>query len=128
MPFIITKKFTFESAHWIPSFPEGHKCRRLHGHSFRVDVNIAGEMPPGMPILMDFADIKEIVQPYIDFIDHYCINDLGEQYNIELLKNPTSEHIAKWLYREIKPKLPMLRSILIHETCTSCCEYFEHPI
>lgn len=125
MPFIITKKFDFEAAHFIPAFPEGHKCRKMHGHSFKVEVKIEGEYDEEMGILMDFADIKKVVKPYIEYMDHACLNELGEQDNIRLLQNPTSENICVWLYKELAPKLPMLKSIVVHETCTSQCEYFE---
>lgn len=125
MPVIITKKFTFESAHFIPAFAVGHKCRRMHGHSFKAEVRVAGEINPETGVLMDFADIKAAVKPYIDLLDHDCLNDIGERENIELLKNPTSENIAKWLFGELKPKLAGLHSIHIHETCTSACEYHE---
>ena len=125
MPFIITKKFDFVAAHFIPAFPEGHKCRKMHGHSFKVEVKIEGEYDEEMGILMDFADIKKVVKPYIEYMDHACLNELGEQDNIKLLQNPTSENICVWLYKELAPKLPMLKSIVVHETCTSQCEYFE---
>lgn len=125
MPFIITKKFDFEAAHWIPAFPEGHKCRRMHGHSFRVEIKVKGEIDPEMGILMDFADIKAAVKPYIDFLDHDCLNDIAERDNIPQLMNPTSENICLWLYKEIKPKLDILHSVVVHETCTSGCEYFD---
>lgn len=125
MPVEIVKKFTFESAHFIPAFEEGHKCRRMHGHSFKAAVKLAGEIDPSTGILMDFADIKQIVKPYIEFLDHDCLNTLGDTHGIELLQNPTSENIAKWLWQELKPKLPGLKSIRIAETCTSACEYYE---
>ena len=124
MPFVITKKFDFEAAHFIPAFEEGHKCRRMHGHSFKVEVKIKGDIDPKLGILLDFGDIKKVVKPYIDYLDHDCLNDLAERDQIELLKNPTSENICLWLYQELRPKLPMLHSIVVHETCTSACEYF----
>ena len=125
MPFIITKKFDFEAALFIPAFPEGHKCRGMHGHSFKVEIKLKGEYNEEMGILMDFADIKKVVKPYIEYMDHACLNTLGERDNIKLLQNPTSENICKWLYNELAPKLPMLHSVVVLETCTSGCEYFE---
>lgn len=124
MPFIITKKFDFEAAHFIPVFEDGHKCRRMHGHSFKVEVKIKGEIQPKMGILIDFADVKAVVKPFIEYLDHDCLNDIAERDSIDLLRNPTSENICIWLYQEIKPKLPMLHSVTVHETCTSACEYF----
>lgn len=125
MPFIITKKFDFEAAHYIPVFPENHKCRRMHGHSFKVEVKVKGEINSELGILIDFADIKAVVKPYIDLLDHDCLNELAEREGIELLKNPTSENICIWLYKEIKPQLDILHSVVVKETCTSGCEYWE---
>ena len=125
MPVLITKKFRFDSAHYLPGMPEGHKCRRLHGHSFKMEVNVLGEIDAETGYLIDFGEIKQIVKPYVDMLDHWCINEVGERDNIELLKNPTSENIAKWYYETLKPKIKGLHSILIHETCTTKCEYKE---
>ena len=125
MPFIITKKFTFEAAHFIPAFEEGHKCRRMHGHSFHVEVKVKGEVQPELGILMDFADIKAAVKPYIDYLDHDCLNDIGDRDGIPLLQNPTSENICIWLFDELKGKMAALHSVTVHETCTSACEYFR---
>ncbi|MEL7534729.1 MAG: 6-carboxytetrahydropterin synthase QueD [Bacteroidota bacterium] len=126
MPALITKKFTFESAHHLPNMPEGHKCRRLHGHSFRMEVNVLGEIEPHTGMVMDFGDIKTIVKPYIDMLDHWCLNEVAEREDIALLKNPTSENIAQWFFEELNDKLPGLYSIVVHETCTSRCEYRPH--
>jgi len=123
MPVIISKTFRFEAAHHLPMMPEGHKCRRLHGHSFVIEVHVKGETNPSTGILIDFAEIKHIVKPLIDQLDHYYLNEVGEKYNIELLKNPTSEHLAQWLFEELKPRLAGLDCIIVHETCTSKCEY-----
>ncbi|MDW3648689.1 MAG: 6-carboxytetrahydropterin synthase QueD [Bacteroidia bacterium] len=125
MPVVISKKFRFEAAHYLPKMPEGHKCRRLHGHSFVVVVNVAGEIDPDTGILIDFGDIKKLVKPYIEMLDHWCLNEVGEREGIDLLKNPTSENLAKWLYFTLKPKLAGLYSIIVHETCTAKCEFRE---
>lgn len=125
MPVSLTKTFKFEAAHYLPAFPEGHKCRRMHGHSFRVEINVKGEIAAESGILVDFGDIKAVVKPIIEGLDHYCLNELGESWKEPLLKNPTSENLAKWLFQTIKPKLPILHSVVVHETCTSLCEYWE---
>ena len=113
----LVKTFTFEAAHFLPSFPDGHKCRRMHGHSFKVDVIVEGEIPPGKYHLVDYADIKAVTDPIHAEIDHRCLNE------IKGLENPTSEMIAVWLWERIRPKLPMLAEIVVYETCTSRCEY-----
>ncbi|MFN0201035.1 MAG: 6-carboxytetrahydropterin synthase QueD [Bacteroidia bacterium] len=119
---IITKLFHFEAAHFLPKMPEGHKCRRMHGHSFNIEIKIAGEPDAETGLLMDFGDVKAIVKPYVEMLDHWVINEVGEQNNDELLKNPTSENIAKWFFLQLQDKLPMY-SVIVHETCTSHCEY-----
>lgn len=119
---IITKEFRFEAAHFLPNMPEGHKCRRMHGHSFRIEVKVQGEPNAHTGILMDFAEIKAVVKPFIDKLDHFVLNEVGEQENDRWLKNPTSEHLAIWFFEQLKDKLP-LHSIVVHETCTSHCEY-----
>ncbi|MCB1327303.1 MAG: 6-carboxytetrahydropterin synthase QueD [Spirochaetales bacterium] len=114
----ITKRFGFEAAHLLPRVPEGHKCRRLHGHSFRFKVRVRGEVSPETGWLMDFGEITGIVQPLVtNELDHRYLND------IKGLENPTSEQLAIWLWSRIKPLLPDLCEIEVSETCTSSCIY-----
>ena len=113
----LTRTIDFEAAHWLPTFPEGHKCRRLHGHSFKVDIVVEGEMDPALGYLMDFGQIKRIVQPVRDQLDHYLLND------IKGLENPTAEMLAKWIYDRLKSELPLLSLVRVRETCTSAAEY-----
>jgi 6-pyruvoyltetrahydropterin/6-carboxytetrahydropterin synthase len=113
----LSKNFHFEAAHWLPTFPEGHKCRRLHGHSFRFDVVVEGEVDPAKGYLIDYGDIKAATEPIVKRLDHYYLNE------IEGLQNPTSEMLAVWIWKQLKPSLPMLSAIIVYETCTSTCEY-----
>ena len=117
MRMTLVKEFTFEAAHWLPTFPDAHKCRRLHGHSFRVEVHIAGLVDPGRGFLLDFGDIKSAYEPVRRELDHYCLNEISG------LENPTSEMLAHWIWQRLKPRLPELAAIVVHETCTSRCEY-----
>lgn len=113
----LSKTFRFEAAHFLPTFPDGHKCRRLHGHSFRFDVVVEGEVDPAKGYLVDYGDIKRIVNPIVHRLDHYYLNE------IEGLSNPTAEVISKWLWDRLKPDLPLLAKIKVYETCTSSCAY-----
>jgi 6-pyruvoyltetrahydropterin/6-carboxytetrahydropterin synthase len=113
----IFKVFTFEAAHRLPNVPAGHKCARLHGHSFRVEIHVSGPVDPVTGWVMDFADIKEAFRPILSRLDHYYLND------IEGLENPTSENIARWIWQQLKPSLPLLHRVVVHETCTSGCVY-----
>jgi len=113
----LSKSFRFEAAHDLPTFPQGHKCRRLHGHSFRFDVIVEGEVDEKLGYLVDYGEIKKVVDPLVRRLDHFYLNE------IDGLENPTSEILARWIWRELCPALPMLSSIIVHETCTSTCEY-----
>ncbi len=113
----LVKSFDFEAAHWLPSFPEGHKCRRMHGHSFRVEVIVAGDVPESKGYLIDYGEIKAAIEPVREALDHRLLNEIVG------LENPTSEVIAGWVWRKLKPTLPMLAEVVVHETCTSRCHY-----
>lgn len=113
----IYKEFTFEAAHLLPHVPAGHKCGRLHGHSFRVEVHVRGPLDPMLGWVVDFADIKTAVKPVLVRLDHYYLNDIPG------LENPTSEILARWLWHELQPRLPLLSRIVVKETCTSGCIY-----
>src|SRR5882724_3307220 len=106
----IFREFTFEAAHRLPNVPEGHKCARLHGHSYRVEVHICGEIDESMGWLMDFADVKDAVKPIIAQLDHYYLNEVPG------LENPTSEVLAKWMWTRLAGVLP-LSKIVVRETC-----------
>jgi 6-pyruvoyltetrahydropterin/6-carboxytetrahydropterin synthase len=114
----LVKDFRFEAAHWLPNVPEGHKCRRMHGHSFRGEVAVRGEVDPQTGWLIDFADLKRAVDPIVHDLDHYCLNEIAG------LENPTSEMVALWLWNRLAPQVPMLHRVTIEETCTSRCHYF----
>lgn len=113
----LRKTFQFEAAHLLPLLPRSHKCRRLHGHSFQVEIAVAGECDPRLGWLMDYADITAAFKPIWEQLDHYYLN------KIRGLENPTSEHVAAWIWRRLKPKLPLLTEIVVAETCQSRCVY-----
>lgn len=117
MHIALTKTFSFEAAHWLPTFPEGHKCRRMHGHSFHVDVVVEGEVDSQAGYLQDYGEIKAAIEPVRVQLDHYVLNDIGG------LENPTAEMLCKWIYDRLKPALPLLTIVRVHETCTTAAEY-----
>ena len=110
------KEFTFEAAHRLPCVPTGHKCSRLHGHSYRVEVHISGRVDPDHGWVMDFADIKKAFAPVHDLLDHRYLNE------VEGLENPTSENVARWIWLRLEDSLPLAR-VVVRETCTSGCVY-----
>lgn len=113
----IFKDFTLEAAHRLPNVPAGHKCARLHGHSFRVRLEVSGEPGAETGWIMDFGDIKAAFQPLYEQLDHHYLNDIPG------LENPTSERLAMWIWDRLRPALPQLSAVTVHETCTSGCRY-----
>ena len=113
----ICKTFDFEAAHLLPNVPAGHKCARLHGHSFRVSVYVKGPVGERTGWVMDFADIKAAFDPILHRLDHYYLNE------VDGLANPTSENLARWIWAGLKPALPLMSKLVVHETCTSKCVY-----
>lgn len=113
----LVKTFQFEAAHRLPHLPEGHKCARLHGHSFSVDVVVEGPVDPKLGWVMDYADISAAFKPIWNQLDHYYLNEIPG------LENPTSENVAAWIWNQLKPVLPLLTRIVVAETCTARCVY-----
>ncbi|KAB8170804.1 6-carboxytetrahydropterin synthase QueD [Streptomyces sp. 3MP-14] len=113
----IFREFSFEAAHRLPNVPEGHKCARLHGHSYKVIVHVVAPVDPEAGWVMDFGDLKRAFKPIEAQLDHYYLND------IEGLENPTSEVLARWIWERLKPALPDLSALTVRETCTSGCTY-----
>jgi len=113
----IFKSFTLESAHRLPNVPAGHKCARVHGHSFRVELHVSGPVDEHLGWVMDFADVKAAFDPLYRQLDHHYLNDVAG------LENPTSENLAKWIWQQLKPSLPQLSAVVVHETCTSGARY-----
>ena len=113
----IFKVFTIEAAHRLPNLPPEHKCSRLHGHSFRIEVHVSGPVQPPEDWVQDFADLSTVFKPLFEQLDHRYLNE------VEGLENPTSENLAKWLWARLKPGLPLLSQVVVQETCTAGCIY-----
>ena len=113
----VFRRFQIEAAHRLPNVPEGHKCARIHGHSFRVEIHVSGPVGESSGWVMDFADLRRAFQPLFDQLDHYYLNDiLG-------LENPTSENLARWVWQRLKLTLPGLTKVVVQETCNAGCIY-----
>jgi 6-pyruvoyltetrahydropterin/6-carboxytetrahydropterin synthase len=113
----IWKEFGFEAAHRLPNVPAGHKCARLHGHSYRVRIAVRGAVDPHVGWVIDFDEIREAFEPARARLDHHYLNE------IEGLANPTSEHIARWIWAEVAPRLAGLCAVEVMETCTNGARY-----
>jgi len=108
----IYKDFMFEAAHKLPNVPYGHKCGRLHGHSYKVRIHLEGKIDEDLGWFIDFSDVKSIFKPIYEQLDHNYLNE------IKGLENPTAEVISKWIWKQLKPNLPELSAIELMETCT----------
>jgi 6-pyruvoyltetrahydropterin/6-carboxytetrahydropterin synthase len=113
----LVRSFTFQAAHALPKVPETHKCRRMHGHSYRIEVAVRGPVDPDTGWLIDFAEIEERVEPVRKRLDHRVLND------VEGLENPTAEHLAAWIWERIRTDLPGLHRVTVYETDSSGCHY-----
>ena len=114
----LTRDYRFEAAHRLPLVSPDHKCARMHGHSFRIEVAVGGEVDPKTGWLIDFGDITAAVEPLLrQELDHRSLNDVPG------LENPTSEHLCRWLWERLRPRFDGLIAITVHETCTARCTY-----
>lgn len=107
---IIYKIFRFDSAHYLPNVPKGHKCGGMHGHTYILKVSLKGEIGQQTGWVMDYTLLKSAVKPWIDLLDHQVLN------TIPGLENPTSENLCIWLWEKIRPVLPELFRIELNET------------
>jgi 6-pyruvoyltetrahydropterin/6-carboxytetrahydropterin synthase len=115
-PVTIWREVTFEAAHCLPYVPTGHKCSRLHGHSYRCEIHVRGPLDEHGWV-MDFADLVAAFEPTRLLLDHHYLNE------VDGLANPTSENLARWIWARLQAILPQLAAVVIRETCTSGCRY-----
>jgi 6-pyruvoyltetrahydropterin/6-carboxytetrahydropterin synthase len=113
----LVHEFRFEAAHRLPHVPAGHKCQRLHGHSFKIELAVAGPVNEKTGWFIDFGDIYQLWEPLHATLDHNYLNEIPG------LENPTSEILAKWIWDKLKPSLPSLARVTVFETCDARCEY-----
>jgi 6-pyruvoyltetrahydropterin/6-carboxytetrahydropterin synthase len=113
----LERSYRFEAAHFLPKVSAGHKCARVHGHSYQIHVTVEGEVDAERGWVIDFADIDEHAAPLVKQLDHQLLNE------IEGLANPTSELLAAWWWERLVGRLPGLSEIAVSETPTSCCRY-----
>ena len=114
----ISKSFQLEAAHRLPNVPAGHKCERLHGHSFQVTVHVRGEVDPHLGWVVDFAEITRAWQPLHDLLDHHYLNEVPG------LENPTSEHLARFILERLRVPGASLSAVSVAETCTARCTVY----
>lgn len=113
----ITKSFAFDAAHWLPHVPESHKCRRLHGHTYRVVLGLEGELDTRLGWVEDYNVVSAAAKPLRAELDHHCLNEIPG------LENPTAEVLAAWIYQRLLPALPRLADVTVCETPTTEARY-----
>ena len=117
----ISQAFTFEAAHWLPNVPREHRCNRMHGHSYRVEIRIEGPVDPRSGFVVDFSDVEAAFGPLRERLDHHCLNE------VEGLENPTAENIATWIWDQLRPSFGDLSSVVVFETPNCWAEYDGRP-
>nr|WP_294504571.1 6-carboxytetrahydropterin synthase QueD [uncultured Rhodopila sp.] len=118
----ITQAFMFEAAHRLPNVPPAHRCHRMHGHSYRVELRLQGAVDPVTGFVADFFDIEAAFQPLLERLDHHCLNE------IEGLENPTAEIIAIWIWDRLRASVTQLASVVVYETPNCWAEYDGQPL
>ena len=113
----IFHEFTVEAAHELPAVPENHPCRHMHGHAYRIEVHIEGPVDEQVGWVADYAEISDAFEPLRRQLDHRVLNE------VEGLSNPTSENLARWVWKRLRPTLPGLRCIIVRETDRTGCVY-----
>ena len=117
MNFELKQHFQIESARFLPHLSKDHPCSRLHGHSFKIILTLQGPLDAKIGWVMDYNDITRIMKPLLDQIDHRTLNEVPG------LDNPTSEHLARWIYDQALSSLPLLKQVAILETPMTECRY-----
>lgn len=104
MPVTIGRSYRFESAHFLPKVPEGHRCRNLHGHNYRVEIILMGEID-ARGFVRDFGEVDADIAPLLKCVDHKLLNEVPG------LENPTAEIIAAWFLE----RLPSAARVRVYE-------------
>lgn len=113
----LVKEYRFEAAHRLPKVPAGHKCQRLHGHSFKIELTVQGPVNEATGWFIDYGELDQVWDPIYAEIDHNFLNE------VKGLENPTSENLARWLWDRMKPTLKQLSAVTVFETCDARCTY-----
>jgi 6-pyruvoyltetrahydropterin/6-carboxytetrahydropterin synthase len=113
----ITKSFVLDAAHWLPEVPPGHKCGRMHGHTYTIVLGLEGPIDPKLGWVQDYGEITQIFTKVYAELDHQLLNEIPG------LENPTAEVMARWLYDRLAEDLPLLKDVTVCETPTTSAVY-----
>jgi len=115
--FELRRRYRLEAAHRLPQVAAEHPCRRLHGHTYTLELVVCGPLDPGKGWVLDYASIDAAARPLLDQLDHRYLND------IEGLENPTSEHLARWVWERLAPILHGLAAVTVAENPDCACTF-----
>ena len=109
--------FEFSAAHWLPEVPPGHKCGRMHGHTYVVRLEYEGDMQEPSGWVVDFAEIKAAWTPLHRQLDHRGLNSI--------LANPTAEQLSVYIASVLTehPTGELLTAVEVWETPHSAARY-----
>lgn len=106
-------QFTIAAGRRLTGVPEDHPCARVHGHTFLVRITVSGPVHPTTGFVADFDELQRAFAPVHAALDHRFLNDVPG------LENPTSEHLAQWIWKQLLPAVPGLSAVEITETGSS---------
>jgi 6-pyruvoyltetrahydropterin/6-carboxytetrahydropterin synthase len=113
----LKKEFRFEAAHRLPRVPPGHKCARVHGHSYKVELHAEGKVDPESGWLVDYAVLDDAWAGLYARLDHRMLNDIAG------LENSTCEVLAAYIWDAVRPAVPVLSAVTVWETPDASCTY-----
>lgn len=113
----LKKEYRFEAAHYLPKVPAGHKCARMHGHSYKVELSLRGPVDPATGWLIDFGLIDDSWAPLHDLFDHRVLNEVPG------LENSTCEILSAYIWGVLRPRMSVLSAVTVWETTDACCIY-----
>lgn len=116
----LSKQFKFKAEHYIPGHPT---CGKTHSHEYSLEVFIEGEVNPETGMVMDFGDIKSVVnESVISKLENQHLNKVEVDRN-KLFKIPSAENIVLWMYEQLEPKLKGLYQLKLSETKNNTAIY-----
>ncbi len=118
----VFREFTFDAAHRLENLPEGHKCARMHGHTYRLRVHVGGSIDERVGWIVDFAEVKRLTNEVIGELDHRVLNE------VQGLEQPTTERIVVWIWDRLRERLPGLARLELWENANSGVAYSGEPV
>ncbi|NPA15136.1 MAG: 6-carboxytetrahydropterin synthase QueD [Deferribacteres bacterium] len=113
---------SFSAAHFLREYQGA--CENLHGHNWRVELEVVGDELDETGLLVDFKRLKAVLKEVLDVLDHRLLNEIPPFDRV----NPSSENIARFIFCEAGKRLPesvKVKSVAVWESDRACAVYFE---